>query len=110
MYADAWRIMRDWFYDPSRCTRVDWKLRRSDKYLPLVAHTPPTARDLDFILGELIGELNCGHTYVTDRRDCRPSIASTSACWAASSSRSATPSASPRSSRARTGPRTPAAR
>jgi len=61
IYFDAWRIMRDWFYDP-KLHHVDWTEMR-DKYavlLPYVAHRA----DLDFLLGELIGELNCGHTYV----------------------------------------------
>jgi len=61
IYFDAWRIMRDWFYDPGM-HHVDWDKMR-DKYavlLPYVAHRG----DLDFLLGELIGELNCGHTYV----------------------------------------------
>ncbi|HUV35745.1 MAG TPA: PDZ domain-containing protein [Patescibacteria group bacterium] len=61
IYFDAWRIMRDWFYDPEM-HKVDWEAMR-DRYsvlLPHVAHRT----DLDFILGELIGELNAGHTYV----------------------------------------------
>jgi len=62
IYQDGWRVMRDWFYDPNM-HGVDWDAMR-DKYRPLVdavAHRD----DLDFLLGELIGELNCGHTYVT---------------------------------------------
>lgn len=61
IYTDAWRIMRDWFYDPLM-HRVDWNAMR-DKYealLPYVAHRT----DLDYIIGELIGELNAGHCYV----------------------------------------------
>ncbi len=61
VYHDAWRIMRDWFYDPGM-HGVDWKAMH-DRYavlLPYVAHRT----DLDYILGELIGELNAGHTYV----------------------------------------------
>jgi tricorn protease len=61
VYHDAWRIMRDWFYDPDM-HGVDWKAMH-DRYavlLPYVAHRT----DLDYILGELIGELNAGHTYV----------------------------------------------
>ncbi|MEM7198737.1 MAG: S41 family peptidase [Planctomycetota bacterium] len=61
MYTDAWRLMRDWFYDPDM-HGVDWKAMRA-KYEPLLAHVSHRA-DLDFLLGELIGELNCGHTYV----------------------------------------------
>jgi len=61
MYTDAWRITRDWFYDPNM-HGVDWELMR-DRYgalVPYVAHR----RDLDYILGELGGELNAGHVYV----------------------------------------------
>ena len=36
IYTDAWRIMRDWFYDPNM-HGVDWK-GMHDKYLPLVEH------------------------------------------------------------------------
>ena len=61
IYLDAWRIMRDWFYDPDM-HGVDWRAMR-DKYQPLVDHVAHRA-DLDFILGELVGELNAGHTYV----------------------------------------------
>lgn len=62
MYADAWRIMRDWFYDP-QMHAVDWRAMR-EKYAPLVAHASHRS-DLDFLISEVIGELNCGHTYVT---------------------------------------------
>ncbi len=61
IYHDAWRIMRDWFYDPTMHS-VDWK-KMHDRYavmLPYVAHRT----DLDYLLGELIGELNAGHCYV----------------------------------------------
>ncbi|MEY2982373.1 MAG: hypothetical protein RL562_2600 [Planctomycetota bacterium] len=61
MYGDAWRIMGDFFYDPDM-HGVDWAAMRA-KYAPLVAHVSHRS-DLDFLIGELIGELNCGHTYV----------------------------------------------
>lgn len=61
IYIDAWRVMRDWFYDPAM-HGVDWRAMR-EKYQPLIAHVAHRD-DLDFVLGELIGELNCGHTYV----------------------------------------------
>ena len=53
--------MRDFFYDPNM-HGVDWKAVR-DKYEPLVAHVNHRA-DLTYIIGEMIGELNAGHTYV----------------------------------------------
>ncbi len=61
IYKDAWRIMRDWFYDPGM-HKVDWKAMR-DKYDPLVANVANRV-DLDYLLGEMIGELNVGHSYV----------------------------------------------
>lgn len=61
IYNDAWRIYRDWFY-VSNMHGVDWEKMRK-KYAPLVEHVGHRF-DLDFIFGELIGELNAGHTYV----------------------------------------------
>ena len=61
IYTDAWRIMRDWFYDPDM-HKVDWTAMR-DKYAVLLPHLAHRT-DLDYIIGELIGELNAGHTYV----------------------------------------------
>jgi tricorn protease len=65
VYTDAWRIMRDWFYDPGM-HQVDWKAMH-DKYRGLVDHLGHRA-DLDYVLGELVGELNVGHTYVQSPR------------------------------------------
>ena len=61
IYHDAWLIMRDWFYDPG-LHGVDWDAMY-DRYRPLVDHVAHRA-DLDFILAELIAELNVGHAYV----------------------------------------------
>lgn len=66
MYVDAWRTMRDWFYDPA-LHEVDWKgLReRYGELLPSVA----SRHDLEFILGELGAELSAGHVYVEKGND-----------------------------------------
>ncbi|MBD3179667.1 MAG: acetyl-CoA synthetase, partial [Candidatus Latescibacteria bacterium] len=61
IYTDAWRIMRDWFYDPDM-HGVEWK-KIHDKYEVLLPHLAHRV-DLDYILGEMIGELNAGHCYV----------------------------------------------
>jgi tricorn protease len=61
VYHDAWVIMRDWFYDPSM-HGVDWEDMR-DRYEPLVEHVAHRA-DLDYIITELIAELNVGHAYL----------------------------------------------
>ncbi|MBT8049639.1 MAG: PD40 domain-containing protein [Gammaproteobacteria bacterium] len=61
MYTDQWRIVRDWFYEPGMHGN-DWQAIH-DKYLPLVDHVAHRA-DLDYIFGEIAGELNAGHNYV----------------------------------------------
>lgn len=61
MYTDQWRIVRDWFYEPNMHGN-DWQAIR-DKYAPLVDHVAHRA-DLDYIFGEIAGELNAGHNYV----------------------------------------------
>jgi len=61
IYFECWRHMRDFFYSPTM-NGDDWKAMR-DKYaalVPFVNHR----NDLTYLLGELIGELNSGHTYV----------------------------------------------
>ena len=61
IYTDGWRMLRDWFYDPGM-HGVDWnKMKlKYEALVPYVAHRA----DLDYILGELGGELNSGHVYV----------------------------------------------
>ena len=61
MYNECWRQMRDFFFDPNM-HGVDWKKVR-ENYAPLVQYVRHRA-DLTYIIGEMIGELNCGHTYV----------------------------------------------
>jgi tricorn protease len=61
IYNEGWRIFRDWFY-VGNMHGVDW-LKMKKKYSQLVPHVSHRA-DLDYIFGELVGELNAGHTYV----------------------------------------------
>ena len=65
MYVDAWRILREWFYDPGMHGN-DWDAIRA-KYQPLLASASQRS-DLDYVLSEIAGELNAGHIYV-DRGD-----------------------------------------
>lgn len=61
IYAECWRQMRDFFYDPG-LHGVDWETMRR-RYEPLLPHVRHRA-DLTYVIGELIGELNAGHAYV----------------------------------------------
>jgi len=60
IFNDGWRIMRDYFYD-GNMHGVDWSAMR-DHYGELLNDTQ-TRWDVNFVLGELIGELNASHTY-----------------------------------------------
>jgi tricorn protease len=60
IFADAWRIERDYFYDPGM-HGVDWNLMRT-RYGNLIDDAV-SRWDVSFVLGELIGELNSSHTY-----------------------------------------------
>jgi tricorn protease len=60
-YTDAWRIMRDWFYDPNM-HGLAWQAIRA-KYgalVPFIANR----EDLNFVLTEMGNELSAGHIYV----------------------------------------------
>lgn len=60
MYDEAWRHMRDFFYDPAM-HGVDWDevYKKYNVLVPHIAHRS----DLAYITGEMIGELNVGHAY-----------------------------------------------
>jgi tricorn protease len=61
IYVDAWRMERDYFYDPGM-HGVDWEGVR-DRYLPLVDRV--TTRDeLSDVIGQVVGELSALHTSV----------------------------------------------
>jgi|AntAceMinimDraft_17_1070374.scaffolds.fasta_scaffold00250_3 tricorn protease len=62
IYDESWRQMRDFFYDPDM-HKVDWKAMH-DKYAVLVPYVN-NRNDLNYIIGELIGELSIGHSYVS---------------------------------------------
>jgi tricorn protease len=61
IFAECWRQMRDFFYDPTM-HGVDWRAMRA-RYEPLVPHVAHRA-DLTYVIGEMISELNAGHAYV----------------------------------------------
>ncbi|NMD00990.1 MAG: protease, partial [Bacteroidales bacterium] len=62
IYNEAWRQMRDFFYDPNM-HGVDSK-KIYEKYKPM-AEACPHRNDLTYVIGEMIGELNIGHAYVS---------------------------------------------
>jgi tricorn protease-like protein/C-terminal processing protease CtpA/Prc len=59
--VDAWRIFRDYFYDQGM-HGVDWNAIRAkyEAMLPAVV----TREDLNFLIAEMISELNVGHAYL----------------------------------------------
>ncbi len=60
MYTEAWRIFRDYFYDPDM-HGIDWPAV-GEAYRPWIAHVGHRD-DLNYVLGEMMGELVAGHSY-----------------------------------------------
>jgi tricorn protease len=60
LFTEAWRLERDFFYDPGM-HGVSWNLMRQ-RYSDLLKDAV-TRWDVNYLLGELIGELNSSHTY-----------------------------------------------
>ena len=60
IFTDAWRIERDYFYDPNM-HGTNWA-QVKDKYMKILEGAV-TREDVDFLIGEMIGELNASHTY-----------------------------------------------
>lgn len=62
IFEESWRVTRDGFY-VENMHGADWD-HIHDKYgqmLPYVNHR----HDLSFLIGEMLGELNIGHAYIT---------------------------------------------
>jgi tricorn protease len=57
---DAWRVERDFFYDPNM-HGVNWSAIR-DQYAAMIDDCTSRA-DLGFVISEMISELNVGHAY-----------------------------------------------
>ncbi|HVS96059.1 MAG TPA: S41 family peptidase [Puia sp.] len=60
-FADAWRMMRDYFYDRD-LHKVDWAAVRA-RYEPLVSRLTDRY-ELDDLLAQMVGELSALHTFV----------------------------------------------
>ena len=61
MFEQAWRLERDYFYNP-KMNGVEWKAVRA-AYEPLVSKCL-CREDLNYVIGEMQGELGNSHTYV----------------------------------------------
>ena len=61
LFVDAWRLERDYFYDPGM-HGLDWEAVR-DKYLPLVDRVTSRA-ELSDLIGEMVSELSALHVSV----------------------------------------------
>ncbi len=60
LFTDAWRIERDYFYD-ANMHGVNWK-EVKERYAKML-NGAITREEVDFIIGEMIGELSASHTY-----------------------------------------------
>jgi tricorn protease len=60
MFLEAWRLERDFFYDPGM-HGVDWQAVR-ERYEAMLADCA-SRDDLTFVIQEMISELNVGHAY-----------------------------------------------
>lgn len=61
MFWEVWRYQRDQFYDP-QMLGLDWDAI-GQKYAAMLPNVGDRS-DLDYIFGQLIGELGTGHAYV----------------------------------------------
>lgn len=68
---EAWRIERDFFYDPGM-HGVDWERVRA-KYEAMLPDCA-SRQDVGFLIGEMIGELNVGHAYYWDNGEFAPTV------------------------------------
>lgn len=60
LFNEAWRLFRDYFYDPNM-HGVDWPAVR-EQYAAMLADCT-TREDVQFVIQEMISELNVGHAY-----------------------------------------------
>ncbi len=61
MFVDTWRRYRDFFYDENM-QGVDWN-KMKEQYFDLLQDAV-TRYDVNFVIGNLIAEVNSSHTYV----------------------------------------------
>jgi tricorn protease len=66
IFREAWRIQRDYFYDP-KMQGADWE-GIYKKYLPLVGFVRHRD-DLGYLIAQVGGELTVGHSYLSGEGD-----------------------------------------
>jgi tricorn protease len=69
IFDEAWRAFRDGFY-VENMHGVDWKAMK-EKYAVLLPYVK-NRLDLNYVIGEMISELNCGHAYISTGEMERP--------------------------------------
>ncbi|MDR0756852.1 MAG: PDZ domain-containing protein, partial [Tannerella sp.] len=69
VFGEAWRAFRDGFY-VDNMHGVDWAAMKA-KYAVLLPYVR-NRLDLNYVIGEMIAELNCGHAYITTGEMDRP--------------------------------------
>jgi tricorn protease len=62
IFDEVWRRFRDWFY-VENMHGYDWRALR-DQYRPLLQHVAHRS-DLNYVMGEMVAELNVSHAYIT---------------------------------------------
>lgn len=60
IFNDSWRLVRDYFYDPN-FHGVDWQAVK-ERYQTML-NDAETRNDVNYVIGEMIAELNASHTY-----------------------------------------------
>lgn len=60
IFTEVWRLYRDYFYDPNM-HGVDWQAMKQ-RYQKMMDDAV-TRSDVNYVIGELIAELNSSHTY-----------------------------------------------
>jgi tricorn protease len=62
IFNEVWRRFRDWFY-VENMHGYDWRALR-EQYRPLLQHVAHRS-DLNYVMGEMVAELNVSHAYIT---------------------------------------------
>ncbi|MGE0482048.1 MAG: PDZ domain-containing protein [Phycisphaerae bacterium] len=66
IFVEAWRIQRDFFYDP-HMHGVDWPAMRT-RYAAMLDDCV-SREDVNYVIAEMISEINVGHAYVLGSGD-----------------------------------------